>query len=196
MRIAAAPSRERRDRTGLPSAAPSKPAVRRVLALLALDSHRPVHDLMVGFTLGGAGVALNVAVYALAGWYHVQSVQLDLRPFLISGLVGFFLIALYEEFLLRGVVFRVIESGFGTIAALVVSSLAFGLLHLSNPGATLVGALGTAVAGGVMLGAAFLVTATCGWRLVSTGPPTSGKAPSSGCTPPAPHSATRSCEQR
>jgi hypothetical protein len=36
--------------------------------------------------------------------------------------------------------------------------LAFGLLHLANPGATLVGALGTAAGGGVLLGAAYLFT--------------------------------------
>jgi len=48
------------------------------------------------------------------------------------------------------------ERGFGTIPALVVSSLALGRLHPANPGATLLGAVATGGGAGVMLGAAYL----------------------------------------
>lgn len=94
-----------------------------------------------------------------AGWYHISSVRFDPWPFIVSGLLGYLVLtALPEEFVFRGILFRVIERGFGTVAALLVASLAFGLVHLANPDATLVGALGTAAAGGVMLSAAYLVT--------------------------------------
>jgi membrane protease YdiL (CAAX protease family) len=130
----------------------------RLLSYAALDSRRPMRDLLVGFAAGGLGVALNVGIYAAAGWYHVQSVQFDLKALLVAGLLGYLWIGVWEEFLIRGVAFRLLERGFGSIAALVASSLAFGLLHLGNPGATLIGALATAAAAGVMLGAAYLLT--------------------------------------
>jgi membrane protease YdiL (CAAX protease family) len=114
---------------------------------------------LLGFVAGGLGVALHVAIYALAGWYHVDSAQFDPLPFLLSGLAGYLVLtALPEELAFRGVLFRGIERGLGMVAALVISSLAFGLVHLMNPGATLVGALGTAAVGGVMLLAAYLLT--------------------------------------
>lgn len=84
--------------------------------------------------------------------------QNDARAVLLSGLLGYLFVAVWEELLMRGILFRLLERGLGTIAALVMSSLVFGLLHLGNPGATLVGALGTAVGAGVLLAAAYRVT--------------------------------------
>lgn len=134
-------------------------SVRRVLGWVALDSAHPGRDLLVGFGLGGAGVALNVGIYAAAGWYHVDSVRFDPVPFIVSGLVGYLVLtALPEELLFRGILFRLVERGLGTVAALVISSLLFGAIHLANPHATLIGALGTAASGGVLLSAAYLLT--------------------------------------
>lgn len=148
--------------TGLASDQPShsfrQEPLRAVLGWLALDSRRPLRDLSTGFVLGGLGVALNVGIYAAAGWYRIQSVHVDLVPLLVAGLLGYLWVGVYEELLVRGVGFRLLERGFGTTAALVISSLAFGLLHLSNPGATLLGALETGAAAGVLLGAAYLLT--------------------------------------
>lgn len=132
--------------------------VRRVLRALALGPRHAARDLTLGFALGGLAVALNVAVYALAGWYQVQSVHLDIGPFLIGGLAGYFLVGFYEEFLARGVLFRGLEVAFGSVVALVLSSLAFGLLHLGNPGATLLGAVTSAAGGGVVFGTAYMLT--------------------------------------
>src|SRR5262249_40879014 len=44
--------------------------------------------------------------------------------------------AFAEELLTRGYVFSVFTDAWGTAAALGVTSVAFGLLHLANPGAT------------------------------------------------------------
>lgn len=132
--------------------------LRRVLHLLALDPQHAFRDLVLGFGLGGLAVGLNVAIYALAGWYHVQSVHLDLGPFLLGGLAGYFVIAFYEEFLARGILFRGLEVLSGSIAALVLSSLVFGLLHLGNPGATLLGGVTAAAGGGVIFGTAYMLT--------------------------------------
>jgi hypothetical protein len=78
---------------------------------------------------------------------------------LLSGFAGYLILtAIPEEIVFRGVVFRGVEHLAGTIVALILSSAMFGAVHLMNPNATIVGALGTAVGGGVMLSAAYLVT--------------------------------------
>jgi membrane protease YdiL (CAAX protease family) len=64
--------------------------------------------------------------------------------------------AVCEELLFRGVLFRIVQEWTGTVVALVVSSLTFGLLHLVNPGATVWGALAIAAEAGLMLGAAYV----------------------------------------
>jgi membrane protease YdiL (CAAX protease family) len=66
--------------------------------------------------------------------------------------------SIYEELLFRGVLFTAVEHWFGSWAALVVSSLVFGLTHLMNPQGTLVGALFIAVEAGILLAAAYMLT--------------------------------------
>jgi membrane protease YdiL (CAAX protease family) len=64
----------------------------------------------------------------------------------------------FEEMLFRGVLFRIAEESMGTWVALAVSSLAFGLIHLQNPGATFQGVLFIAIEGGMLLAAAYILT--------------------------------------
>ncbi|HAC90244.1 MAG TPA: CPBP family intramembrane metalloprotease, partial [Planctomycetaceae bacterium] len=64
----------------------------------------------------------------------------------------------FEELLFRGVLFRSVETWFGSWAALVVSSLVFGLTHLINPHGTLEGALFISIEAGILLAAAFMLT--------------------------------------
>lgn len=66
--------------------------------------------------------------------------------------------SVYEELLFRGVLFFSIEKWCGSWAALVVSSLVFGLTHLINPQGTVEGALFIAVEAGILLAAAFMLT--------------------------------------
>ncbi|MFI6817725.1 lysostaphin resistance A-like protein [Nonomuraea sp. NPDC050328] len=67
-------------------------------------------------------------------------------------------VAVTEELLFRGVVFRIMEERTGTVIALVVSMLLFGALHLVNANATLWGAFTIALTGGAMLAAAYVAT--------------------------------------
>ena len=66
--------------------------------------------------------------------------------------------SVFEELLFRGVVYRSVETWFGSWAALVVSSLVFGLSHLLNPQGTLEGALFIAVEAGILLAGAYMLT--------------------------------------
>jgi hypothetical protein len=67
-------------------------------------------------------------------------------------------VAVMEEVLFRGVLFRILEERVGTVISLVVSSLLFGATHLVNVNATVWGALAIGLTGGAMLAAAYVVT--------------------------------------
>lgn len=64
----------------------------------------------------------------------------------------------FEETLFRGVLLRQLERLGGTWIAIALSALFFGLVHLSNPDATLTGAVAIVLEAGLLLGAAYLVT--------------------------------------
>ncbi|GIH19782.1 CPBP family intramembrane glutamic endopeptidase [Rugosimonospora africana] len=86
-------------------------------------------------------------------------------------------VATCEELLFRGVLFRIVEEWAGTLVALVVSGLLFGVMHLLNPGGTGWGALSIAVEAGLMLGAAYVATRSLwlpiglhlGWNFAESG---------------------------
>lgn len=65
--------------------------------------------------------------------------------------------ALFEELMARGYVFGSIERQWGATAALSITSLGFGLLHLGNPGAT-AWSVGAVVLAGLFLGSVRLAT--------------------------------------
>jgi membrane protease YdiL (CAAX protease family) len=112
--------------------------------------------LLRGFALGAGLCAVTVGILAVLGVYHVDGVHPlhVLWPALASAVLA----GVFEELLLRGVLFRVLERAQGTWVALTVSAVVFGALHLANPGATLPGAVAIAVEAGVLLGLAYVAT--------------------------------------
>jgi membrane protease YdiL (CAAX protease family) len=65
--------------------------------------------------------------------------------------------AFFEELLMRGYVFAILRRAAGWKTALIVTSIVFGLLHVTNPGADAESILAVIVAG-FFLGAVFLAT--------------------------------------
>jgi membrane protease YdiL (CAAX protease family) len=84
----------------------------------------------LGIALIGATL---LALYAL-GLYRLVSVRGMSGAMPIVSMI--FLVVVVEETVFRGVLFRLLEKHVGTAWALAVQPLAFGLLHLSNQGAT------------------------------------------------------------
>lgn len=82
-------------------------------------------------------------------------------------------VAVMEEVLFRGVLFRILEERAGTVIALVVPSLLFGATHLVNVNATPWGALAIGLTGGPMLAAAYTATRSLWSRSACTSPGTS-----------------------
>lgn len=109
-----------------------------------------------GALLGLSLFGLVIACIAALGGYHVSGTGS------FSGfvwLLGFMtVVAVAEELLFRGILFRHVEQWFGTWVALVGTGLVFGLAHLFNPNATLWGAIAIAIEAGGMLGAAYVAT--------------------------------------
>lgn len=98
----------------------------------------------------GTGLAIGAGLYAACelvlmalGIYRIDGLN-PLR-FMVPAIAMALSSSFFEELLFRGVLFRAVETWFGSWVALVVSSLVFGLTHLMNPQGTLGGALFIAV---------------------------------------------------
>jgi len=138
-------------------------------------------DLLVGLALGGAQMALILAVEWAAGWLSVGLLDADA---MIAGLgeaalrlVLFVPVALGEELMFRGYVQTNLQDrGYvqtnlqegirpgvarpgvaGTVVALLISSVLFGAFHALNPNLTWVALLNLFLAG-MALGYGYLVT--------------------------------------
>lgn len=117
-----------------------------------------VAEVRRGTLLGIGLFAVTIAVIAVFGGYGVAGWG-DLAAAL--GTLGMMCaVAVAEEVLFRGVLFRIVEELTGTWGAMAVSAILFGGLHLVNSGATVYGALSIAIEGGLMLAAAYTTTRT------------------------------------
>jgi len=135
------------------------------IGLVRLVERRPVTEL----ALPGMGRELGTGILVGAGLYTACTLLLMVMGiYKIDGLnpVSYLLPALalplssgiFEELLFRGVLFRIVEEWLGSWISLVVSSLVFGLVHLMNPAATVMGAVFISVEAGVLLAAAYMLT--------------------------------------
>jgi hypothetical protein len=105
-------------------------------------------------------LSVIVGVFALVGWYHITGTGTLLQGGgggLLQVVVLFLMVAVFEETLFRGMLFRIIEDGLGTWGACLVSALIFGLLHMLNGHTTLVSALAVAVIG-LLFAACYILT--------------------------------------
>lgn len=127
---------------------------RRAAVEVSLKGAAP--GLAGGTLLGVALFSLVIVNIAFLGSYTVHGLGTTAGA---VGLLGFMAaIAVTEELMFRGVLFRIIEGWTGTWIALTLTSALFGLVHLFNPNATLWGALAIAIEAGGMLTAAYVAT--------------------------------------
>lgn len=122
-----------------------------------LGARMSVKGTLGGFVAGVALISLVIGLMALLGAYRITATHADIdwwTPLLAAG----FGAGISEEIIVRGVIFRITEEGLGTVWALVISALFFGLPHLANPGATISSALAIAVEAGILLGMLYHIT--------------------------------------
>jgi membrane protease YdiL (CAAX protease family) len=97
---------------------------------------------------------LTILVIYLKGGYSIISINPIL--FLVPPLTMAFTAAIFEEILMRGIIFRITEEKLGSYFALFISAILFGAMHLGNPNSSLIAAIGLAIQAGLLLASAYI----------------------------------------
>lgn len=111
-------------------------------------------NLAIGMALGSVLQSLTILVIYLNGSYSVLSI--NPITFIIPPLTIAFTSAIFEEILLRGIIFRIMEERLGSYLALGISAIIFGGMHLLNPNSSVIVGIGLAIQAGLLLGAAYI----------------------------------------
>lgn len=130
---------------------------RRNPAEIGLSLRRFGIDWLKGAGVGGAYLCASVGILAVFGGYRITGVTFAAQS-LAGALLLHMLVGVFEETLIRGILFRFLEEGFGSWVALIISALFFGFSHMSNPNATVWSAIAIALEAGVSIGAAYMAT--------------------------------------
>ena len=104
----------------------------------------------MGAIFGLGEISLLIGAIALAGGYSFGPLALGTRDLLLWALVWtvfFLFVGLFEEFLFRGYAQFTLADGIGFWPAAILLSLAFGAIHLRNPGEDWLGAASVAATG-------------------------------------------------
>jgi membrane protease YdiL (CAAX protease family) len=129
-----------------------------------LSSEVP-REAILGLVMGVAvGLAVVVGMFILGGVRWTSEAG-QVSGFVTGGLLSlwfFTLPAAAEVALFRGYLLQARAERWGSLAALWVTSILFGLIHLGNPNTSTVG-IGNIVMAGLFLGALYLKTASLWW---------------------------------
>ena len=125
-----------------------------------LPMRRLASETGKGFGIGTLFFVVVVAVMLICGVYKFVSVNIGNIDLIIQALFFFITVAVGEEILFRGIMFRWIDEKWGFTAALVVSSLLFGFMHIFQPGASWWSSIAIAIEAGLLLGAAYKYSGT------------------------------------
>ena len=109
---------------------------------------------LLGLVLGFVYMTLVVGTIDALGCANLSwsdfSWSLQWQAFML-----FLGVAVGEEMIFRGVIFRMIDERWNTTVALIISALIFGFIHLPNNGATWWSSLAISIEAGLMLAAAY-----------------------------------------
>ena len=100
-----------------------------------LDRRRMLPETGRGLLIGFAFFIIVVGLMYLFGLYRIDAAQFDAAG-MLSAFLTYLVVAVGEEVLFRGIIFRMIDQQWGTVAALIASSLLFGFAHMMEPNAT------------------------------------------------------------
>lgn len=111
-------------------------------------------NLTWGIIIGVTLQSLTVLVIYLNNGFKI--VSFNPLSFVIIPLTVAFTVAIFEEILIRGIIFRIMEEKLGSYIALIISAIIFGGLHLINPNSSLISATCVGIEAGLLLGAAYI----------------------------------------
>ena len=122
--------------------------------------NRIAQDTAKGLGVGFCFFIGVVLIMMLLGLYRIDSIGTDKPLQILSAFFLFLVVGTGEEIIFRGVLFRWIDEKWGFMAALIVSAVLFGLIHISESNATLWSSIAIAVEAGLLLGAAYKYSGT------------------------------------
>ena len=119
-----------------------------------LSLRRLIPHTLLGLLVGFIFMTLVVSTItatgcATVGWNSFSGTQ-QFSMFML-----FLAVAVGEEMIFRGVIFRWLDERWNTWVALLISAILFGLMHISNENATWWSSLAIAIEAGLLLGAAY-----------------------------------------
>jgi hypothetical protein len=127
---------------------------KRSITSLGLKTNRQaLLDMLAGFLIAGLMMGLIYLLEWSLGWLHFEGYAWESEPpsgvpFNVANILLFFIIVAWsEELLTRGYHLQTIASGLNTFWGVAISSVIFGCLHLLNPNATWISAVGIFLAG-------------------------------------------------
>jgi len=110
--------------------------------------------IIIGTLLGILLQSLTILVIILNGGFEIVAVNpfsYVIIPFTVA-----FSVAIFEEILIRGIIFRIVEEKLGSYISLLITAIIFGALHLANPNSTLMSGLCVGIEAGFLMGAAYI----------------------------------------
>ena len=110
--------------------------------------------LLMGLAFGAVYMALVVGILWLCGCCTLQQQSWD-GAAQIKAFLMFLGVAVGEEILFRGVLFKWIDKRWGLWIAMVVSGFIFGFVHLTNDNATIWSSVAISIEAGLLFGAVY-----------------------------------------
>ena len=110
---------------------------------------------ILGFIAGGLLVGSIIFVLLISE--SISFTVLNPLTIIFKPLILFILLALGEEIIFRGILYRITEQSLGTWIALIISAFLFGIVHITNDHADFLGILSAALAG-VMFGVLYTIS--------------------------------------
>ncbi len=110
--------------------------------------------IVIGTLLGVLLQSLTILVIVLNNGFEIVAVN-PLSSIIIPFTVAFS-VAIFEEILIRGIIFRIVEEKLGSYISLLITAIIFGALHLANPNSTLMSSVCVGIEAGFLMGAAYI----------------------------------------
>ena len=104
----------------------------------------------IGFLWGVLMMSATIGIFALCGWYKIVGFSFNVAV-IYRLLMTYFVVAVGEEIVFRGIMFRLLDSQFNVWVALLISAVVFGIAHIINPNATVDSILNSVTSGPELL---------------------------------------------
>lgn len=110
-------------------------------------------NILLGVLIGTTIQGLTILVIYFWGDFRIISVN----PFssIITPFAVALSVAIFEETILRGIIFRIVEEKLGSYISLAISAIIFGAVHLLNPDSSVISSICIGIVG-FMFGASYI----------------------------------------